>query len=192
MSNEYRMNAIKRITEEPVSSFMPAATAYIGFYGEDSFNTETMKAYLPKDVSKKLFATIENGATLDPDIAKDVAHAMKKWAMDRGATHYTHWFQPLTGSTAEKHDSFLEPDGDKAIMAFSDKNLIMGEPDASSFPSGGLRSTFEARGYTAWDPTSPAFIKRHGNGATLCIPTTFCRACKLRKSGVFISSASLV
>lgn len=174
MSNVYRMNAIKKIAEAPASGFMPAATAYIGFYGEDSFNAETMKAYLPKDVCKKLFATIENGETLDPDIAKDVAHAMKKWALDRGATHYTHWFQPLTGSTAEKHDSFLEPDGDKAIMAFSDKNLIMGEPDASSFPSGGLRSTFEARGYTAWDPTSPAFIKRHGNGATLCIPTAFC------------------
>ena len=112
--------------------------------------------------------------TLDPAIAGDVAHAMKEWALSRGATSYTHWFQPLTGGTAEKHDSFLEPSGCRAIFSFSGKNLIMGEPDASSFPSGGLRSTFEARGYTAWDPTSPAFIKRHSNGATLCIPTAFC------------------
>ena len=133
-----------------------------------------MRAYLPKDICKKLFATIDGGAPLDPSIAGEVAHAMKKWAIDRGATHFTHWFQPLTGSTAEKHDSFLEPEDGKAILAFSGKNLIVGEPDASSFPSGGLRSTFEARGYTAWDPTSPAFIKRHGNGATLCIPTAFC------------------
>ena len=99
---------------------------------------------------------------------------MKQWAIERGATHFTHWFQPLTGSTAEKHDSFLEIEGENAIFAFSAKNLIVGEPDASSFPSGGLRRTFEARGYTAWDPTSPAFIKRHTNGATLCIPTAFC------------------
>ncbi|WP_366979154.1 glutamine synthetase III [uncultured Fibrobacter sp.] len=153
---------------------MAAAPANIDFYGEDVFNADAMRTYLPKDVCKKLFATIEGGAPLDPSIAGEVAHGMKKWALDRGATHFTHWFQPLTGSTAEKHDSFLEPEGDKAILAFSGKNLIVGEPDASSFPSGGLRSTFEARGYTAWDPTSPAFIKRHGNGATLCIPTAFC------------------
>ncbi|MCQ2100146.1 MAG: glutamine synthetase III [Fibrobacter sp.] len=174
MSNQYRMNAITEIAEAPAAGIMAAATANVDFYGEDVFNSEAMKAYLPKDVCKKLFATIENGVALDPSIAGEVAHAMKKWAMDRGATHFTHWFQPLTGSTAEKHDSFLEPEGDKAIMAFSGKNLIVGEPDASSFPSGGIRSTFEARGYTAWDPTSPAFIKRHGNGATLCIPTAFC------------------
>ena len=152
----------------------PAEPVNVDFYGEDVFNAEAMRSYLPKDICEKLLATIDEGAPLDPNIAGDVAHAMKKWAMDRGATHFTHWFQPLTGSTAEKHDSFLEPSGCKAIMVLSGKNLIVGEPDASSFPSGGLRSTFEARGYTAWDPTSPAFIKRHGNGATLCIPTAFC------------------
>ncbi|MCI5779889.1 MAG: glutamine synthetase III [Lentisphaeria bacterium] len=133
-----------------------------------------MRRYLAKSTCEKLLATIERGEALDPAIAGDVAHAMKEWALSRGATSYTHWFQPLTGSTAEKHDSFLEPENCGALFAFSGKNLIMGEPDASSFPSGGLRSTFEARGYTAWDPTSPAFIKRHGNGATLCIPTAFC------------------
>ena len=174
MSNEYRMKAIKEIAAEVAGANLAAAPANIDFYGEDVFNAEAMRTYLPKDICKKLFATIDDGAPLDPSIAGEVAHAMKKWAIDRGATHFTHWFQPLTGSTAEKHDSFLEPENGKAILAFSGKNLIVGEPDASSFPSGGLRSTFEARGYTAWDPTSPAFIKRHGNGATLCIPTAFC------------------
>ncbi|WP_458449278.1 glutamine synthetase III family protein [Fibrobacter sp.] len=162
---------IATATPAPVK---PAEPVNVEFYGEDVFNAEAMRSYLPKDICEKLLATIDEGAPLDPNIAGDVAHAMKKWAMDRGATHFTHWFQPLTGSTAEKHDSFLEPSGCKAIMVLSGKNLIVGEPDASSFPSGGLRSTFEARGYTAWDPTSPAFIKRHGNGATLCIPTAFC------------------
>ncbi|MBR6855473.1 MAG: glutamine synthetase III, partial [Fibrobacter sp.] len=174
MSNEYRMKAIKAIAAENAGGTLPAAPASLEFYGEDVFNEEAMRNYLPKEICKKLFATIEGGAPLDSSIANEVAHAMKKWAIDRGATHFTHWFQPLTGSTAEKHDSFLEPENGKAIMSFSGKNLIVGEPDASSFPSGGLRSTFEARGYTAWDPTSPAFIKRHGNGATLCIPTAFC------------------
>ncbi|OWV20332.1 glutamine synthetase type III [Fibrobacter sp. UWB4] len=174
MSNAYRLKAIKEIASEAAGANMAAAPANIDFYGEDVFNADAMRTYLPKDICKKLFATIDDGAPLDPSIAGEVAHGMKKWALDRGATHFTHWFQPLTGSTAEKHDSFLEPEGDKAILAFSGKNLIVGEPDASSFPSGGLRSTFEARGYTAWDPTSPAFIKRHGNGATLCIPTAFC------------------
>ena len=133
-----------------------------------------MKKYLPKDTAKTLLSTIQDGLPLDADIAADVAHAMKQWAIERGATHYTHWFQPMTGSTAEKHDSFLDPKGMEPVMSFSGKNLIVSEPDASSFPSGGLRCTFEARGYTAWDPTSPAFIKRHGNGATLCIPTAYC------------------
>ena len=143
-------------------------------YGADVFGAEAIKEYLPKETANKLQSTIEQGTPLDPQIAGEVAHAMKHWAMDRGATHYTHWFLPMTGSTAEKHDSFLEIKNGEPIMAFSGKNLIVGEPDASSFPSGGIRSTFEARGYTAWDPTSPAFIKRHGNGATLCIPTAFC------------------
>ena len=169
-----RTKAIYDIATATPAPAKPAEPVNVDFYGEDVFNAEAMRSYLPKDICEKLLATIDEGAPLDPNIAGDVAHAMKKWAMDRGATHFTHWFQPLTGSTAEKHDSFLEPSGCKAIMVLSGKNLIVGEPDASSFPSGGLRSTFEARGYTAWDPTSPAFIKRHGNGATLCIPTAFC------------------
>ena len=169
-----RTKAIYDIATATPAPVKPAEPVNVDFYGEDVFNADAMRSYLPKDICEKLLATIDEGAPLDPNIAGDVAHAMKKWAMDRGATHFTHWFQPLTGSTAEKHDSFLEPSGCKAIMVLSGKNLIVGEPDASSFPSGGLRSTFEARGYTAWDPTSPAFIKRHGNGATLCIPTAFC------------------
>ena len=143
-------------------------------FGADVFGEEAIKTYLSKDTAKKLQATIQEGKPLDPSIAGEVAHGIRHWAMDRGATHYTHWFLPMTGSTAEKHDSFLELKDGEPIMQFSGKNLIVGEPDASSFPSGGIRSTFEARGYTAWDPTSPAFIKRHSNGATLCIPTAFC------------------
>ena len=143
-------------------------------FGEDVFGDEAIRTYLSKETAKKLQATIREGKPLDPSIAGEVAHGIRHWAMDRGATHYTHWFLPMTGSTAEKHDSFLEIKDGEPIMLFSGKNLIVGEPDASSFPSGGIRSTFEARGYTAWDPTSPAFIKRHSNGATLCIPTAFC------------------
>ena len=143
-------------------------------FGEDVFGDEAIRTYLSKDTAKKLQATIQEGKPLDPSIAGEVAHGIRHWAMDRGATHYTHWFLPMTGSTAEKHDSFLELKDGAPIMQFSGKNLIVGEPDASSFPSGGIRSTFEARGYTAWDPTSPAFIKHHSNGATLCIPTAFC------------------
>ena len=144
-------------------------------YGEDVFSEKAIRRHLPKDVAAKLIATMRDGKPLDPTIADAVAEGMKKWALERGATHFTHWFQPLTGGTAEKHDAFLEPVGSaRAVLRFSGKNLIGGEADASSFPSGGLRSTFEARGYTAWDPTSPAFIKRHENGATLCIPTAFC------------------
>ena len=143
-------------------------------FGADVFGEEAIRTYLSKDTAKKLQATIREGKPLDPSIAGEVAHGIRHWAMDRGATHYTHWFLPMTGSTAEKHDSFLEIKDGEPIMLFSGKNLIVGELDASSFPSGGIRSTFEARGYTAWDPTSPAFIKRHSNGATLCIPTAFC------------------
>ena len=140
-------------------------------FGKNVFNDAVMRDRLPKSVYRKLKKTIEDGAELDPSIADVVAHAMKDWAIERGATHYTHWFQPLTGVTAEKHDSFISaPSDGKVIMEFSGKELIRGEPDASSFPSGGLRATFEARGYTAWDPTSYAFIK----GKTLCIPTAFC------------------
>lgn len=144
-------------------------------YGQDVFNLKAMKDYLPKPVYKKLLLTIRNGVTLDPTIADDVANAMKRWALSKGASHYTHWFQPLTGTTAEKHDSFIEPDLEGGVMMdFSGKSLVKGEPDASSFPSGGIRATFEARGYTAWDPTSPAFIKHSASGAVLCIPTAFC------------------
>ena len=147
----------------------------IKHYGEDVFSEKAIRKYLKKDVADKLIATMKDFQPLDPSIAEDVAAGMKNWAVDMGATHFTHWFQPLTGGTAEKHDSFLQPTGiASAVMDFSGSNLIGGETDASSFPSGGLRSTFEARGYTAWDPTSPAFIKRHENGATLCIPTVFC------------------
>ena len=144
-------------------------------YGEDVFSEKAIRDFLPKAVATKLIATMKESKPLDPSIADEVAHGMKEWALQNGATHFTHWFQPMTGGTAEKHDAFLEPTGPAAaVQRFCGKNLIGGETDASSFPSGGLRSTFEARGYTAWDPTSPAFIKRHANGATLCIPTAFC------------------
>ncbi|HEX7069186.1 MAG TPA: glutamine synthetase III, partial [Rhodothermales bacterium] len=143
-------------------------------FGENTFGLEAMKARLPKSVYKSLLATIEKGKPLDPSIADSVALAMKEWATERGVTHFTHWFQPLTGSTAEKHDSFITPNrGGGAVAEFSGKDLIQGEPDASSFPSGGLRATFEARGYTAWDPTSPAFIVENEKGSFLSIPTAF-------------------
>ncbi len=144
-------------------------------FGTDVFNDSAMVERLPKKTYAALKKTIENGEDLDPAVAEVVANAMKDWAIERGATHYTHWFQPMTGITAEKHDSFINPTSDgKVIMEFSGKELIKGEPDASSFPSGGLRATFEARGYTAWDCTSPAFLREDAAGVTLCIPTAFC------------------
>lgn len=144
-------------------------------FGTKVFNDDVMQHYLPKKTYAALKSTIENGEELTPDVANVVAHAMKEWALENGATHYTHWFQPLTGVTAEKHDSFLSAEsGSKAVLEFSGKELIKGEPDASSFPSGGLRATFEARGYTAWDCTSPAFLREDAIGVTLCIPTAFC------------------
>ena len=144
-------------------------------FGINVFNDYTMHQRLPKDAYKKLKRTIEEGKELDLEIANIVAHEMKEWAIERGATHYTHWFQPMTGVTAEKHDAFINPTDDgRVILSLSGKELIKGEPDASSFPSGGLRATFEARGYTAWDPTSPAFVKKTPNGCILCIPTAFC------------------
>ena len=140
------------------------------YFGSKVFNLPTMKARLPKETYKSLLKTINEGTALDPSVAEVVANAMKDWAIENGCTHYTHWFQPMTGTTAEKHDAFIEPiDDGTVIMEFSGKNLVVGEPDASSFPSGGLRATFEARGYTAWDPTSYAFIKDD----SLCIPTSF-------------------
>ncbi len=176
MSSDLRKEAVAAVAAKGSSRCACPPEFSIGdIYGCDVFNIKTMKEYLPKEVFKKLMATIEKGAPIDASIADVVANAMKRWAVAKGATHYTHWFQPLTGSTAEKHDSFVDasPSGEVSLK-FSGKNLIQGEPDASSFPSGGLRATFEARGYTAWDPTSPAFIKRSEEGSTLCIPTAFC------------------
>ena len=155
---------------------MSEAIKVAEIFGEDVFNDTVMQERLPKKVYKDLKKTIEEGKELDLATADVIAHEMKEWAIEKGATHYTHWFQPLTGVTAEKHDSFISaplPSG-KVLMSFSGKELIKGEPDASSFPSGGLRATFEARGYTAWDCTSPAFVRHDAAGATLCIPTAFC------------------
>ena len=141
------------------------------YFGSLVFNDDVMRERLPKDVYKALRRTVDEGKDLDINIANAVANAMKNWAIEKGCTHYTHWFQPMTGITAEKHEAFIAPAaGGKVLLEFSGKELIKGEPDASSFPSGGLRATFEARGYTAWDPTSYAFIKDE----TLCIPTAFC------------------
>ncbi len=145
-------------------------------FGENVFDDSAMQTRLPKKVYQKLHQVIEDGGELDIETADVIAHEMKEWAIEKGATHYTHWFQPLTGVTAEKHDSFITApmDNGKVLMSFSGKELIKGEADASSFPSGGLRATFEARGYTAWDCTSPAFVRQDAGGATLCIPTAFC------------------
>ncbi len=175
MSHCNRVHAIEKIadyTEELVSE---ESLRQPDEFGKYVFNEAAIKRYLPKKIAEKLLATIRDRKPLDPTIADDVANAMKEWAISLGATHFTHWFQPLNGGTAEKHDAFLDiSESGEALQTFSGKNLIKGEPDASSFPSGGLRCTFEARGYTAWDPTSPAFVKRHRNGTTLCIPTIFC------------------
>ena len=143
-------------------------------FAANVFSPQVQQRRLPKDVFRKLQGTLDQGEPLDPSLADAVAAAMKDWALENGATHYTHWFQPLTGSTAEKHDSFFSPAGEgTALAGFSGKELVQGEPDASSFPTGGVRATFEARGYTAWDPTSPAFLLENPNGALLCIPTAF-------------------
>src|SRR6478672_8108697 len=159
---------------------LPAAPTYapspssLPPFGAQVFSAAVQRQRLPRDVFARLQATIARGETLDPDLAGVVAQAMKDWALEQGATHYAHWFQPLTGATAEKHDSFFSPAGDgTAIADFSGNELVKGEPDASSFPNGGVRATFEARGYTAWDPTSPPYIMEAPNGATLVIPTAF-------------------
>jgi glutamine synthetase len=177
-SSTGRLQAIAAIasrpaTESPRVDFKD--TPAKSLYAANVFSDEVMRARLPENVYKALRNTIKKGVALDPTIADVVASVMKDWAIERGATHYTHWFQPMTGLTAEKHDSFLAPtDSGTAVAEFSGKELVRGEPDASSFPSGGIRATFEARGYTAWDPTSPAFILENPNGTTLCIPTAFC------------------
>ena len=177
MSVTNRHHAIDSASQHTVeNSARPNdGTAPIDYYGKDVFNAGAIRKYLSRGAAEKLLATIQDGVRLDPNVAGDVAHAMKDWAISRGATHFTHWFQPMTGGTAEKHDAFLDlNEQGEAIMTFSGRNLVKSEPDASSFPSGGLRCTFEARGYTAWDPTSPAFVKRNPRGATLCIPSIFC------------------
>ncbi|MBW8035991.1 MAG: glutamine synthetase III, partial [Planctomycetes bacterium] len=147
----------------------------IELFGSNVFNEATMKEHLPKDVFKSFKKVLSGEKKLQIDIANVIANAMMDWAIEKGATHYCHWFQPMTGLTAEKHDSFISPCSDgTTLMEFSGKELIQGEPDASSFPSGGLRVTFEARGYTAWDCTSPVFIKEDGKNITLFIPSAFC------------------
>ena len=154
----------------------PAGSGIMEQYGSLVFNLKTMRNYLSEKAYQSIKSTLLKGETLDPSISDEVADAMKTWAMEKGATHFTHWFQPLTGATAEKQEAFLQPDREGGVLtSFSGKELIQGEPDASSFPSGGLRATFEARGYTAWDPTSPAFVKEGPNDSVvLCIPTVFC------------------
>lgn len=165
-----RFKAVEEAVSRPVVRTEPPAAATSEYYGCNVFNRKQMRKYLSSETREKIYESIEQGVVLDPGIAEHVAAGMKRWAMDMGATHYTHWFQPLTGGTAEKHDSFAEPYGKgDTLEKFSGKLLAQQEPDASSFPSGGLRNTFEARGYTAWDPSSPAFII----GDTLCIPTVF-------------------
>jgi len=175
--NTSRMNAVTAVTnykpiEKPLNF---AETPSKDLFGVNVFSDSVMRERLPKDVYKAIRRTIDNGEKLDISVADAVAVAMRDWAIEKGATHYAHVFYPLTGQTAEKHDSFLEPNSNGGVLAeFSAKQLIQGEPDASSFPSGGLRATFEARGYTAWDVTSPAYILENPNGTTLCIPTAFC------------------
>src|ERR1700709_1355891 len=173
--NNVRLQAIK-----DVEAYVPPAPSFVtsevpgAIFGENVFSLAVMQQRLPKLVYKSIVATIEHSKPLDPMVADAVASAMKDWAMEKGATHYSHVFYPLTGLTAEKHDSFFEPAGGGLSLAeFAGKTLAQGESDGSSFPSGGLRNTFEARGYTGWDPTSPAYVLDHPNGKTLCIPTVF-------------------
>ncbi|HEY7939658.1 MAG TPA: glutamine synthetase III, partial [Acidimicrobiales bacterium] len=170
-----RLHAIDAVKAyAPPATVFPSADAPGEIFGENVFSKSVMQKRLPKPVFKSVMATIEHSKPLDPTVADVVAAAMKDWALEKGATHYAHVFYPLTGLTAEKHDSFLEPGGDgSSIAEFSGKTLTQGEPDASSFPNGGLRATFEARGYTGWDATSPAYILENPNGNTLCIPTVF-------------------
>src|SRR6201992_3154773 len=173
--NKARLQAIKDVEAYVAPPFTFNIEEEPGqIFGENVFTKVVMQQGLPKSVFKSVMATIEHSAPLDPLVADSVAAAMKDWAMEKGATHYAHVFYPLTGLTAEKHDSFLDPAGDgSAISGFAGKTLTQGEPDASSFPSGGLRNTFEARGYTGWDVTSPAYVLENPNGNTLCIPTVF-------------------
>ncbi|MFN0254254.1 glutamine synthetase III family protein [Pedobacter ureilyticus] len=168
-----RTIALKEAQNREIPEITAASTKISEFYGSNVFDKKKMKEYLSKDVFEKLISSINQGELINHDDANQIAAAMKAWAMEKGVTHYTHWFQPLTGSTAEKHDAFFEPSGDGAIERFAGSALVQQEPDASSFPNGGIRNTFEARGYTAWDPSSPAFIMENPAGKTLCIPTVF-------------------
>lgn len=165
-----RLKSIEKLLERNIREFQQEEKKISEIYGSQVFNEMVMRSYLSRDAYKKLRNIIEHGGQIDKELADVVASAMKDWAISKGATHYTHWFQPLNGLTAEKHDAFFEPTAEGlAIETFDGDKLTQQEPDASSFPSGGIRNTFEARGYTAWDPTSPAFIL----GGTLCIPTIF-------------------
>ncbi len=174
MSAAARSAAIQLIARKSPVAVANAQVELPQLFGANVFGLEQMRTRLPESAYKALRSCMEHGQELDHALADQVANAMKEWAVERGATHFTHWFQPMTGSTAEKHDSFASIENGKLILEFSGKALIKGEPDASSFPSGGLRATFEARGYTAWDPTSPAFLRETTNGSTLCVPTAFC------------------
>jgi glutamine synthetase len=168
-----RTNALKEAQNRVSPEVIAPSVKISEFFGSSVFDRKKMKDFLSKDVYEKLVSAIEQGELINSDDANQIATAMKHWAMSKGATHYTHWFQPLTGSTAEKHDSFFEPSSEGAIEKFAGSALVQQEPDASSFPNGGIRNTFEARGYTAWDPSSPAFIMESKAGKTLCIPTVF-------------------
>src|SRR5919107_376534 len=170
-------DAIRNINDFGMSVRTAPSTAHrkaTDEFGSLTFNEEVQRARLPKDIFRALRRAIALGEPIEQSVADIIASALKDWAVEHGATHYTHWFQPMTGITAEKHDSFLNPTSDgRAVAEFSGKELVKGEPDASSFPSGGMRSTFEARGYTAWDPTSPPWLHVNGNNVTLVIPTAF-------------------
>jgi len=168
-----RTIALQEAQNRVIPEIKAPSTKISEFYGANVFDKKKMKEYLSGDVFDKLISSINQGELINQDDANQIAAAMKAWAMNKGVTHYTHWFQPLTGTTAEKHDSFFEPSGDGAIEKFAGSALAQQEPDASSFPNGGIRNTFEARGYTAWDPSSPAFIMENSAGKTLCIPTVF-------------------
>ena len=169
-----RFKALESALERTPVTVVPPPGKISDYFGQNVFDRETMQKYLSKEPFKQVLEAVESGQQIERKVAEQVATAMMTWAISKGATHYTHWFQPLTGSTAEKHDSFFElGDGNRPIENFSSSALVQQEPDASSFPSGGIRNTFEARGYTAWDPTSPAFIMESASGKTLCIPTIF-------------------
>ena len=195
--NSARLKAVARVARtRPVDAHIDYAKKPVDhIFGDLVFDEHDMRERLPKEVFNRLSATILQGKPLEPGVADIVANSMKEWAVEKGATHYTHWFQPMTGSTAEKHDAFLKPGpAGSVINEFSGKMLVKGESDASSFPSGGIRSTFEARGYTAWDPRSPVFIKESVNGKTLCIPTAFCSytgECLDRKTPLLRSTEAL-